>query len=239
MKVTLLNIGTSQRNVADVNGRNVMIGVGRMQEADITERAHRTIKGREDQDSLLIVEEKKIPVKMQIILDLLKDFAATPYDRLLTQVNEVMGADPGKVILRPTREAMRTMLVAAARHYAHKTFDVSPAYNKKAADAIIKRPLVKLNKGRAVANEKDVKFDSPFDDVDEGSGVESEEEFEALERKAEQEAKGAQGEGDDAPTKSPDAKAQPQPAKSRKAAKARRSAKRASKGAKSQPRHKR
>lgn len=230
MKVTLLNIGTSQRTIANLRSAQVSIPIGVLTEADIHENLYKRIKRREQYDSLIILDEDagSVPVKMQVVLDILREFDGIPYDRLLGQVNEIMGAEPGKIVLRPTRESMRAMLVAAARLYASKKFGVTPNYNKRLAEAMTKKPLAYAkSKNKAVADEKDVTVD-PFAALDTGAehgGVEDDDEFEKIEReeadaaKAEREAERRKAE-EEAKAKAQQAKADDKPKAKRKPAKA-------------------
>lgn len=198
MQVSFLNIGTSVRSIPNLKGVHVNIPVGTITVIDIQPNLADRIKSREDHDTLIIIgnDVASIPVKMTVVLDLLKDFDAIPYDRLLGQVNEIMGADRGTIIARPPRELMRGMLVAAARHYAAEKFGVSANYSKAKAEALVKKPLAyTTSKAKAVADEKDVTVNDPYAALDaetQGGSVEDDDEYERIEKEEAAQAKAEQ-----------------------------------------------
>lgn len=136
MKVDLLNLGDGPRVFYDRRGLPVVVGVGKIVHADMTENALRTIGGGRDTVVVTGEGEGVIPTAIAEIVSLLATLDFEEYGTLLRRFNELVTIDdPTK--MRPTRQQMRVELKNKVEDFVRETArktvhdDVDPAQLEK------------------------------------------------------------------------------------------------------------
>jgi hypothetical protein len=120
-QVKLVNIGSAPRIVTGLRGVAVSVGVGEIKSADLDDLTVSRLKRNAAKETLLIIDaDAKLPHRLTRSLELLKDFAKTPYDDLLKAAKAILGVDITGV--RPTKPSLRLMLSEVAKRIGRQEF---------------------------------------------------------------------------------------------------------------------
>lgn len=132
MKVDLLNLGDAPRVFYDRRNLPIVVGVGKIVPADMSELTLRTIGTGRDTVVVANAGEGVIPPELVDVVTLLATLEFEEYGTLLRRYNEIVKTDDSTQ-MRPTRAQMRTSLKNVVEDYvrsaARKSIhdDVDPA----------------------------------------------------------------------------------------------------------------
>lgn len=111
MRVSIINLGDSNRGLYDINNRFVSVPIGEIVSADLSDKTLRNLTKFQKTDTLLVgpVGTFRPPVKLRSVLELLKIIDDEPYESLLRQFLEIH-SPRSSIELRPNRGQMRVAL---------------------------------------------------------------------------------------------------------------------------------
>jgi len=118
MRVSLINLGDADRGLHDINNRFVSVPIGEIVSADLSDKTLKNLTKFQKTDTLLVGPPGTFspPVRLRVVLELLKVIDTEPYEVLLRQFLEVC-TPRSSMDIRPNRGQMRAALRGVVENY--------------------------------------------------------------------------------------------------------------------------